>query len=216
MQINIEENLLDFAEAKGILRQGIQLPEVVLDTEKIKVIMINEVPPENPNDSFYSKAENPGYMQTTLTHFKDAGIFINSIEDIINRGIYLTTAVKSSKTGYTVEKEKIVEHLPILEYEIGLFPNLKVIMLMGDVAKKSFNMIAKKNTKKNAIPAGSTYKIRDNEFFYENLRVFPSYIMTGGNILIEKSKCRMITDDIRRMEEYLQKIKDKLRKSSYS
>ena len=30
-------------------------------------------------------------------------------------------------------------------------------------------------------------------------RVFPSYIMTDSNILIEKSKCEMIADDIRRM-----------------
>lgn len=67
------------------------------------------------------------------------------------------------------------------------------------MSKKAFNMIAKKSTKRNCIPSGSTYKIRENEFYYGNLRVFPSYIMTGGNILIEKSKCTMISDDIQRM-----------------
>lgn len=29
--------------------------------------------------------------------------------------------------------------------------------------------------------------------------LFPSYIMTGGNILIEKTKCSMISDDIKYM-----------------
>ena len=86
-----------------------------------------------------------------------------------------------------------------MEAELALFQNLKVIMLMGDVAKKAVNMIGKARTKKNIIPSESTYKIRGNEYFWDNVRVFPSYIMTGKNILIEKSKCEMIADDIRRM-----------------
>jgi uracil-DNA glycosylase len=121
----------------------------------------------------------------------------------LDLGIYITTAVKSPKQGYSVDSEKLSEHLPILEHEIEMFPNVKVIMLMGDVAKKSFNMITKQKTKKNVIPSGSTYKIRNEKFYYEEVRVFPSYIMTGGNILIEKSKCVMISDDIGRMMETL-------------
>ncbi len=60
-------------------------------------------------------------------------------------------------------------------------------------------MIAKAKSKKNVIPSGSTYKIRGNEYYWDTIRVFPSYIITGGNILIEKSKCEMVADDIRRM-----------------
>lgn len=72
-------------------------------------------------------------------------------------------------------------------------------MLMGDVAKKAFNMITKKATKKNAVPAVSTYKLRSGEIYYEGIRIMPSYIMTGGNILIEKSKVTMATEDIAAM-----------------
>lgn len=78
----------------------------------------------------------------------------------------------------------IENSLPYLEAELSLFPNMKVIMLMGDVAKKAFNMITKKSTKKNIIPAISTYKLRNSEIYYDGIRVMPSYIMTGGNILI--------------------------------
>jgi uracil-DNA glycosylase len=53
----------------------------------------------------------------------------------------ITTAVKSPKTGYTVDDDVLKTHLPILEAELALFPNLKVIMLMGNVAKKAVNMI---------------------------------------------------------------------------
>ena len=70
---------------------------------------------------------------------------------------------------------------------------------MGDVAKKAFNMITKKSTKKNIIPAVSTYKLRNREIYYEGIRVMPSYIMTGKNILIEKSKATMATEDIAAM-----------------
>jgi len=204
MQTNINNDLLAFMKEHNISNEKVQLPCISLATEKIKVIMINEVPPENPDDYFYSKTDIPDYMKTTLSLFQNAAVDVNSIEDILDLGIYITTAVKTPKSQYTVDTAKIVEHLPILEHEISLFPGLKVIMLMGDVAKKAFNMIAKKNTKKNAIPSGSTYRIRDNEIFYQNIRIFPSYIMTGGNILIEKSKCHMISDDIRRMRKYIE------------
>ncbi len=86
--------------------------------------------------------------------------------------------------------------MPFLEKELALFPNLKVIMLMGDVAKKAFNMIIKKAVKKNIVPAISTYKIRNTEIYYGDIRVMPSYIMTGENILIEKSKFQMAAEDI--------------------
>ena len=48
-------------------------------------------------------------------------------------------------------------------------------------------MISKKHTNKNLIPSISTYKLRYSELFYNGIRVMPSYIITGGNILIEKS-----------------------------
>ena len=114
-------------------------------------------------------------------------------------GIYITNAVKTPKTKYAIDKSSIENSLPYLEAELSLFPDIKVIMLMGDVAKKAFNMIAKKSTKKNVIPAVSTYKLRNSEIYYKDIRIMPSYIMTGGNILIEKSKVAMATEDIATM-----------------
>ena len=104
-----------------------------------------------------------------------------------------------------MEKETIDASLPWLEAELALFPNVQLIMLMGDVAKKMVNMIVKKATKKNVIPSGSTYKIRGEQYHWGNIRVMPSYIITGGNLLIEKSKVRMITEDIAAMAEIIRK-----------
>ena len=57
-------------------------------------------------------------------------------------------------------------------------------------------MISKRATKKNAIPSISTYKLRNTEIIHKGWRILPSYIMTGQNLLIEKSKFQMASEDI--------------------
>lgn len=76
-------------------------------------------------------------------------------------------------------------------------------MLMGDVARKMFNQISRKTVKRNPIPSGATYKLRATPFYFGDIRVMPSYIMTGGNILIEKSKVTMAAEDIAVMAEII-------------
>ena len=178
--------------------QNLRLNDVNIEPETIQAIMINEVVPSCPEDDFYGKPDS-AYMSTTIPLFRKAGIEIGSVQDILNNGIYITNAVKTPKSEYAVSKESIEDSLPYLEKELALFPNVKVIMLMGDVAKKAFNMICKKATKKNAVPSISTYKLRNTEIFYNGIRIMPSYIMTGQNILIEKSKFEMASKDIETM-----------------
>lgn len=187
----------------GIM-EHIQLNDLDIDPLKIAAIMINEVVPIDPAQDFYGQ---PGaqYLKTTIPLFQKAGLQVNDIHEIMKMGIYITNAVKIPKSDYTIEKHSIENSLPYLEKELALFPNIKVIMLMGDVAKKAFNMIAKKATKKNAVPAVSTYKLRNSEIYYGNIRIMPSYIMTGGNILIEKSKFQMASEDIAAMIRILQR-----------
>lgn len=178
--------------------QNLRLNDVNIEPETIQAIMINEIVPSCPEEDFYGKPDS-AYMSTTIPMFRKAGIEIGSVQDILNNGIYITNAVKTPKTEYAVSKESIEDSLPYLEKELALFPNAKVIMLMGDVAKKAFNMISKKTTKKNAVPSISTYKLRNTEIIYKGIRIIPSYIMTGQNILIEKSKFEMASEDIETM-----------------
>ena len=189
--MNIKKEL----EAKAGIANGIYLNNIDIDPLMIKAIMINEVVPSDPSQDFYGTPD-ADYLKTTIPLLQGAGTEVTSIQDILQIGIYITNAVKTPKTEYSIDKSSIENSLPYLEAEISLFPNIKVIMLMGDVAKKAFNMIAKKTTKKNVIPAVSTYKLRNSEIYYKGIRVMPSYIMTGGNILIEKSKVTMATEDI--------------------
>ncbi len=196
--MNIQKEL----EAKVGKRSNIYLNNIEIDPLMIKAIMINEVVPSDALQDFYG-VPDADYLKTTIPLFQGAGAEVKSIQDILQMGIYITNAVKTPKTGYVIEKNSIEDSLPYLEAELSLFPNVKVIMLMGDVAKKSFNMITKKATRKNVIPAVSTYKLRTTEIYYKGIRVMPSYIMTGGNILIEKSKVAMATEDIATMLEII-------------
>lgn len=189
--MNIKSQLQQLCGDKEFLR----LNDVNIESEKIRAIMINEIVPIDSDDDFYGKPES-AYMSTTIPLFRKAGIEVNSIQDILNLGIYITNAVKTPKSGYSVSKDSIEESLPYLEKELELFPNLHVVMLMGDVAKKAFNLISKKATGKNAVPGISTYKLRNTEILYKEIRIILSYIMTGQNILIEKSKFQMASEDI--------------------
>lgn len=196
--MNIKKEL----EIKLGMANGIYLNDIEIDPLTINAIMINEVVPSEPLEDFFGNPD-ADYLKTTIPLLQGAGAEVTSIQDILQMGIYITNAVKTPKTEYAIEKSSIENSLPYLEAEISLFPNIKVIMLMGDVAKKAFNMITRKATKKNAVPAVSTYKLRNSEIYYNGIRVMPSYIMTGGNILIEKSKVTMATEDIATMLEII-------------
>ncbi|MBP3452956.1 MAG: uracil-DNA glycosylase [Clostridia bacterium] len=180
----------------------IQLNDVEVDPTAIRAIMINEVVPEDPAQDFYGSSGEQ-YLSTTIPLFQKAGLPVETVADILHMGVYITNAVKMPKTAYAIEKSSLEESLPWLEAELALFPNVRVVMLMGDVAKKMFNQIARKTTKRNVIPSGATYKLRATPFYYGEVRVMPSYIMTGGNILIEKAKVTMAAQDIATMAELI-------------
>ena len=174
---------------------GYIIPAIELDPATISIILISESAPEKLEDDYYADGD-PLFARTTLLAFNDAGVKLSSVKDIILHGIYLTSAVKCSKTGYGIQSGTIEECSHILEQELSLFPNVKAFLLMGDVAIKAINYIAKRNKDPRPVPSGSTYKIRGNEFYFQGKRVFPSYLQAGPSFGIEKSKRKMIAEDI--------------------
>jgi uracil-DNA glycosylase len=171
------------------------VPAINVMPEAISVVMISEAAPENPREYYYAKGD-PLFQKTTVQAFQDAGAKVSSIQDIVGLGVYLTTAVKCGKTGYGIQSSTIRECSLILEKELALFPKVQALMLMGDVAIKALNSIAQRAGEKRVIPAGSTYKIRKAKYSFRGMRVFPSYLQAGPSFFIEKSKRRMIAEDI--------------------
>ena len=172
------------------------VPGIEVDPIRVSVLLISEAAPENPADYYYA-GESALFAQTTLLAFQDAGAKVASIQGILDMGVYLTTAIKCGKTGYGIKTDTIQHCSHLLEKEIALFPNLKAYLLMGDVAIKAVNSIAKRNGEPRVIPAGSTYKIRGGEFTFHAARALPSYVQAGPAFFVEKVKRRMIAEDIK-------------------
>ncbi len=171
------------------------VPDIELDPDVISIAMISEAAPADAADYYYAEGD-PLFQQTTVQAFQDAGADVSSVLDILELGVYLTTAVKCGKTGYGLKAGAIRECSQLLEQELELFPNLKVLLLMGDVAIRAVNYIARRSGEERVIPAGSTYRIRGGEYFFRGSRALPSYLQAGPSFFIEKSKRRMIAEDI--------------------
>jgi uracil-DNA glycosylase len=171
------------------------LPTVDLNPDDISIVLISEAAPSDPADYYYASGD-PLFQQTTVQAFSDAGADVASVKDILGMGVYLTTAVKCGKTGYGIKATTTRECSLILERELALFSQIKAFLLMGDVAIKAINYIARRAGEDRVIPAGSTYKIRGQEYYFRGRRTFPSYLQAGPSFFIEKSKRRMIAEDI--------------------
>jgi len=180
---------------EDVNHSGYLLPDIEIDPNKVLLVVISEAVPENPSDYYYAPGE-PIFQQNTVQAFRSGGVEVNSFQELLAMGIYFTTAVKCAKTDYGIKAGTIKECSTILEKELDLFPQLKAFLLMGDVAIKAVNYIARRTEGKRAILAGSTYKIRCGEFYFRGARAFPSYLQVGPSFGIEKSKQRMIGEDI--------------------
>jgi len=171
------------------------VPGIEVQPEQVRVVLVSEAAPADLKDYYYA-VDEPLFAQTTVQAFQDAGAQVASMRDVLGLGVYLTTAVKCGKTGYAIAPATILECSFLLEKELDLFPNVRAYLLMGDVAIRAVNAIAKRARQPRVIPAGSTYKIRGGEFAFRGARAFPSYLQAGPSFFIEKSKRKMIAEDI--------------------
>ena len=194
MRITDSVQCIDFpcTEAR---QESYLIPDIEVDPGLIQLMLISETAPNDPRDSYYATCDAL-FARTTVQAFQEAGAKVTSIQELLRMGIYLTTAVKCGKNDYAVATSTIIRCSSLLEREMALFQNVKTYLLMGDVAIKAFNAVAKRQGEPRVIPAGSTYKIRGGEFIYRGKKVFPSYLQAGPSFGIEKSKQRMIAQDI--------------------
>lgn len=184
----------------GVDHDGYRIPSIEVDPAAVRILLISEAAASDPVDDYYAgvgaEERAPLFEETTVLAFRDAGAEVDSIRDILDLGVYLTTAIKCAKTGYGIKAGPIHACARLLEAEMALFPNLRALLLMGDVAIKAVNRIARTAGEGRVIPAGSTYKIRGLEYAFRGIRAFPSYLQAGPSFFIEKSKRRMIAEDI--------------------
>ena len=159
------------------------------------MVMISEAVSAIPAD-WYAAGDDALFAATTIQAFRDAGEQVESLRDVADLGVYITSAIKCAKVGYGLSSATINECSHLLERELALFPHVRALLLMGDVAIKALNAIARRNREPRVVPAGSTYRIRGGDFRFRGARAFPSYLQAGPAFFIERSKREMIAEDI--------------------
>ena len=151
-----------------------QVPDIEICLEDVSIVLISEAVPIDLDDYYYAPGDAL-FQQTTVEAFQDAGADVSSVQDVLDLGVYMTTAVKCGKTTYGIKTRTVKQCSLLLEQELSLFPQVKAFLLMGDVAIRALNYLAQR--------AGEA-------------RAFPSYLQAGPSFFIEKTKRRMITEDI--------------------
>jgi hypothetical protein len=171
-------------------------PDLPARRENIRVVMISASPSPNGSgpDTDYA---DPVVRAETLAAFRTAGYEVITVEDVRSLGVYVTTAIKCPKLGYGVKPETIANCSYLLETELGMFPNLRSILLMGDTAIKAINEIATRQYGNPAIPTGSAYKVKGHEYSLGEVSLFPSYPESGAYVSIEGDTQEIIAVDIR-------------------
>jgi len=154
------------------------LPEMDGAAADVRIVLISEAAPPNPAD-WYCADGHPLFQQTTVQAFCDAGADVGSARDILNLGVCLTTAVKRGETGYSLAAATIGECSRLLEQELNLSPNVRAWLLMGDVAIKAVNCIAR----------------RSGKHTFRGARAFPFCLQAGPSPFIGKTKRTMIAQD---------------------
>ena len=178
---------------------SLYMDTVEVNPDSIQVVMINECAPHGVTDNFYGDMDGEYAVALSLLFPGTTPV------QLLEQGIYITNACKLPKPRESFTKQQLQESSVILEEELKLFENLRVIMLMGDVAIRVHTMIARRNHTAR-IPAGSTYRLRSSIWMDGDIRLFTSYIMTGKNLQIERSKRTMIAEDISQMLAYLETL----------
>ena len=171
------------------------VPPGPANLDEVTIVMVAEAPPADPADWFYA-GDDALFARTTVQAFRDAGEDVHSIQDVLDLGVYLTTALKCGKSGYAISTQTVRTCSVLLEAELGLFPLAEVLMLMGDTAIKAVNAIAQANKEPRVVPVGATYTLRGGDYRFRGMKVLPSYVHAGPAFFIEKSKRRMIAEDI--------------------
>jgi uracil-DNA glycosylase len=178
-----------------VRHERFSVPGVDVDAARVRIVLISECTAPDPADDYYAPGD-PLFARTTVAAFRDAGADVTSIADILDLGVYLTTAVKCAKTGYGIAPSTVKECSRLLGREVDLFPNVRAYLLMGDVAISALNSVATARGEKRVIPSGATYRIRGGAYTFHGARAFPSYLQAGPSFFIERRKREMIAEDI--------------------
>ncbi len=194
--IDMVETLKNYR--KKLKLAWVTLPEISISPKNIKGVMINDIVPEHDDDDFYAGV-NGAYFKSVNAIFKKVNYDFGSMEELLDQGIYLTSAVKNKTEGKPLSTETIESHAELLEKELSLFPNLQVVILNGDIAIQAFNIITKRNTGEPLIETGDEKLIKESTYRYGGLTIIPSYHLMDRHKEDMNDQNKQIAKDINTM-----------------
>jgi hypothetical protein len=145
-------------------RESFAVPDAPLNPDTMTTLVVADAAPPDP----------------ALVHaFRAAGEDVETLADLASLGVYVTTAIKCGRTRYAISVPTIRACARLLEVELGLFPLARSLLLLGDVAIRTLNAVARLNGEPRVVPAGATYRLRGGDYRFRGMRVFPSYLYAG-------------------------------------
>lgn len=197
----IKETLQTYCDSKDL--PDVRLPDVEVDIGSIRAVLINDTVADKEAGDFYDGDTGPA--RALIAHFNRAGIKVRTPKDLLFMGIYVTNALKVPGKKGTVEKSVLKSHAFLLNHELALFDNLEVIMVNGRLAISALNHITRELSGEKILPDEPIYLMRRKTIRYGDIRILPSYALTGANLAIDKSRLTMIRADIETLMRLLSK-----------
>jgi len=72
-----------------VRHEGYAVPAIDIDPASVSIVIISEAAAGNSSDNYYTGGEAL-FESTTLLAFQDAGVGVNTFQDILKLGVYFT------------------------------------------------------------------------------------------------------------------------------
>jgi hypothetical protein len=166
--------------------------------------MLTDTLPEEPHEHYiYSDPANVAW-QNTRSLFAEAGVTVRSYQDLLDQGVLMDPCLDLIRPGRISPWHIRYGAVRISEWLTRL-PQLRAIGLMGDVAIRCFNEMARPRwaSARRLLPGDANYRMQGNRFFLGRIEVFPTYLHTSATFPLERAKQKALADDMERLVHYL-------------
>lgn len=172
--------------------------------ETIRVLMVTDAYPEDDRSHYVHSDPCTVAWQNTQRIFAEAGVGVSSFQGLLDRGVLMEPCLEFVKPARISPWHIRSGAVRIAEW-IGGLPNLRAVALMGDVAIRCFNEMARPRlaSGRRLIPADYTYRVRGDQYLLGPLQIFPTYLHTCESFNGERAKQRALAADMERLVRHI-------------
>jgi|GEM_PF-5013987 len=174
-----------------------------VDPAGVRVLILTDACPEDAREHFTASDPDTPAWQNTQQLFAAAGLQVGCYQDLLEHGIAMETCLDGLRPR-RLSPFHLSSGAARIEAMLGRFPNLKALMLMGEVAIRCFHHLTRPRwSSRRQRSSEHEYQIRGVESFLGPVQVFPSYLHTAAGFLQERARCRTV---IEQLETVMQQV----------